>query len=95
MPVAQQHSAALKNHSDLYRHLLEKLKNYAAPISEVPGDGKHTHLEWHPGDRVLLLTEDSGRPLAPAVHIYLLGHHSSVVSHAIGRVPVEFWDLDF
>lgn len=52
-------SAAVMDQSDLYKHFLEKFKRDAAPISEVPGDGKDTHLKWHPGHRILLWTEDS------------------------------------
>lgn len=95
MPTAQQHSVALKDQSDLYKYPHDEFKSYAPPISEVPGDGKDTHLKWHSGYRILLCTEDSGRPLAPTVHICLLGHHSSVIGNAVGRIPVEFWDLDF
>lgn len=57
--------------------------------------GKDTHLKWHPGHRILLWTEDSWWPFAPAVHICLLCHYSSVIGHTVGRIPVEFWDLDF
>lgn len=56
---------------------------------------RNTHLKWHPGHRVLLWTEDSWGPFASTVHIWLLCHYCSVISHAVGRIPVELWDLDF
>lgn len=51
------------------------------------------YLKSHPGDSILLWAEDS-LPFPPAVHVGLLCHHP-VVGHAVGRVPVIFWHLDF
>ena len=83
--------------SDLYKHLLEKFKGHASPDLTLKclAIGKDTHLKWHPGHRILLWTEDSRWPLAPAVHVGLLCRYSSVISQAVGGIPVEFWDLDF
>lgn len=58
-----------------------------------PAHPSNTYLETHPRHCILLWTEDSLLPFAPAVHVsLLLCHHDTVISHV--RVPVKFWHLD-